>query len=573
MHQLITHFDPTCLNLNIGLITTFSQPIWGWFINRLGKVQWTLTVDRLDPQLGVKLLPLLEKGAPHIIFVDECIRLRPNNPIWKQREIQAVICAEEWRGKPPNDWWICQSRSLSHEMLGGVTNGLFQVHLATSIGLGKEVGCKTSSTIPAKLKSILDYTSHGSRCPVPLEGTPPMGQDAKGLLHWKRRFGIIEAPSVYSNDHWVKRRLTDKELCAVFDLPRKSLNMNAERDFFHYVNLPGKARARVVEDLRFTFNDTKRKRGKHMSSPDPLRTAKKQRTEIAGLDPVEPSSKKEELLPLTTVIVKSTKADDASVPIHLWDDRCLSLPEFRAIPRLQAVEALAVLRNQFLLPFWKRKVARSFWSWLTHQDSVGWWRSDTERNSTIEAGLKAIAYSAKASWWDWDGGSFPFFWRWEKEFIREVRDGIPPRFFEDPPSCRDIQKPNPNPIFAGKERSKVFKVVKRGYLKLVEKDQTKSLMHYFSVPKGEDDIRMVYDGSKCGLNAVTFAPWFSIPTSNSLERTVLPHTYQGDNDFGDMFLNFQLHKEMQKYSGVDGSDLLRDADAAQWFKEKGYDTS
>ena len=77
-----------------------------------------------------------------------------------------------------------------------------------------------------------------------------------------------------------------------------------------------------------------------------------------------------------------------------------------------------------------------------------------------------------------------FFWRWNPEFIRDARDGIPPRFMQDPPSCMHHQKPNSNPVFAAKERSKVFKVVKRGYLRPVALENTQSLMHYFSVPKG-----------------------------------------------------------------------------------------
>jgi hypothetical protein len=196
-----------------------------------------------------------------------------------------------------------------------------------------------------------------------------------------------------------------------------------------------------------------------------------------------------------------------------------------------------------------------------------------ERVISIEAGCKAIQYALLATWWEWDGGSFPFFWRWDPEFIREVRDGIPPRFTHEPPSCMDRQRPNPNPGFASKERSKILKVLKRGYLYPVPMANTRSLMHYFSVPKGEDDIRMVYDGSKCGLNAACFAPWFAVPTSSSLERTVMPHTVQGDNDFGDMFLNFKLHSEMQKYTGVDGTDLLKDEEAVKWLKERDYDFS
>ena len=75
------------------------------------------------------------------------------------------------------------------------------------------------------------------------------------------------------------------------------------------------------------------------------------------------------------------------------------------------------------------------------------------------------------------------------------------------------------------------------------------------------------------LNATTFAPWFAVPTSSSLERTVMPHTVQGDNDFGDMFLNFQLHRELQGFTGVDGTDLLRDSQVTEWLEEKEYDFS
>jgi hypothetical protein len=118
-----------------------------------------------------------------------------------------------------------------------------------------------------------------------------------------------------------------------------------------------------------------------------------------------------------------------------------------------------------------------------------------------------------------------------------------------------------------------LKVMKRRYLLPVKADGVVSLMHYFSVPKGDDDIRMVYSGSKCGLNNATFAPWFAVPTSSSLERSVLPHMVQGDNDFGDMFLNFQLHRDMQKYTGVDGSDLLLDREVVTWLRREKHDVS
>jgi hypothetical protein len=131
----------------------------------------------------------------------------------------------------------------------------------------------------------------------------------------------------------------------------------------------------------------------------------------------------------------------------------------------------------------------------------------------------------------------------------------------------DRQRPNGNPVFAEQERRKVFKVIRRGYLQPVRNMELRSLMHYFSVPKGDNDIRMVYDGSKCKLNFTTFAPWFAVPASSTLELTVTPDTIQGDNDFGDMFLNFQLHEEMQKYTGVDARDLLNNMEARDWMQQ------
>ena len=81
-------------------------------------------------------------------------------------------------------------------------------------------------------------------------------------------------------------------------------------------------------------------------------------------------------------------------------------------------------------------------------------------------------------------------------------------------------------------------------------------MFMFDVPKGDSDVRMVYDGSKSGFNDATWAPWFALPTVEAMSRTVLPSGWCGDRDFGEMFLNFPLHIEARRYSGVDLSQLM-----------------
>ena len=69
-----------------------------------------------------------------------------------------------------------------------------------------------------------------------------------------------------------------------------------------------------------------------------------------------------------------------------------------------------------------------------------------------------------------------------------------------------------------KVKAKLQRVIDKGYVELVDIKYVKSLMYMFHVPKGEKDIQMVYDGTKSGLNAVLYAPWFALPTVNAMNR-------------------------------------------------------
>lgn len=78
-----------------------------------------------------------------------------------------------------------------------------------------------------------------------------------------------------------------------------------------------------------------------------------------------------------------------------------------------------------------------------------------------------------------------------------------------------------------------------------------SLTSFFAVPKGVDDIRMVYDGTKLGLNNVIWVPRFPLPTVDTMLQAVDSNTFMSDMDIGEMFLNFVLHESMQSLCGVD----------------------
>ncbi len=85
----------------------------------------------------------------------------------------------------------------------------------------------------------------------------------------------------------------------------------------------------------------------------------------------------------------------------------------------------------------------------------------------------------------------------------------------------------------------------------------KSLVSYFSVPKGEDDVRVVFQGSKSRLNAALWAPPFALPTIDSLLPMLEVGTSQGDIDMGEMFYNYLLDPTIRPYCGVDTNPYLK----------------
>ena len=91
----------------------------------------------------------------------------------------------------------------------------------------------------------------------------------------------------------------------------------------------------------------------------------------------------------------------------------------------------------------------------------------------------------------------------------------------------------------------------------------KSLIKFFDVPKGEDDIRLVYDGKANGLNACVWVPTFWLPTLDSLLRSLDENYWMTDRDVGDMFLNYQLHHTVVPFTGIDLSPMYEKGEKAE----------
>ena len=79
----------------------------------------------------------------------------------------------------------------------------------------------------------------------------------------------------------------------------------------------------------------------------------------------------------------------------------------------------------------------------------------------------------------------------------------------------------------------------------------KSLVPYFYVPKGPQDIQVVFNGTSCSLNKCLFALHFCLPTVATLLRSLDKGMYQADSNYQEMFYNVLLHRSPRLFAGVD----------------------
>jgi hypothetical protein len=129
-----------------------------------------------------------------------------------------------------------------------------------------------------------------------------------------------------------------------------------------------------------------------------------------------------------------------------------------------------------------------------------------------------------------------------------MRDGLRVHLQTEPPRCTPAQRDSKDPVEKSLVIQKLKKVRERRY---IAEGYVVSLMAFFPVEKGDDDIRMVYDGSVSGLNNAMWVPRFVLLMINTHLWAIEEQTYMADVNAGEIFLNFILHKDLRSVSGVD----------------------
>jgi hypothetical protein len=204
-----------------------------------------------------------------------------------------------------------------------------------------------------------------------------------------------------------------------------------------------------------------------------------------------------------------------------------------------------------MLKRWKLNVWKSFKVWYENTRKLL-----PDASSILADGLRACEKADGALWWEWDNGSALLFWRWPKDYIETAQIGIAPMFDSDLPSNQDKQPPYKEDEVRVKVKAKLEKILAKGYIELVDIELAEAMMFMFHVQKGPEDIRLVYNGTKSGLNESVYAPWFALPTIDSMSQWVIVGAWLADNDYGEMFLNFPLHPDLRRYCGVDLTQLF-----------------
>ena len=429
-------------------------------------------------------------------------------------------------------------------------------------------------------------------------------------------------PSVFSPSRWVKRQLTSKERLEVQDVPISLVScMTAveRRRLSQMPLVPIKCLTAFVQGVFLRGTITISGGGQDLNArllstnmdssiqATPSSSASQPRESINGLPGAWVHNS------IHNNDEKAVKHDDAKVPIHFWNTSLAEKLNMSALSTKQC-DALDILREALVRRVWVRNLTKCFCKYLrcqechlerllakfnhkcerrkfdcnfckfqrnSHQtiqykkgrfkwaknggrkEYIRWYSRYRGRNSKkgkeeidkdIEVGTDCLRRAIACTAWTWEKGSRLFFWRWG-EFRDDARDGAKTYVQGPLPRCTKKQRAPKDKRTLELVQEKLLNVRSKGY---IGKGPVVSVTSLFDVPKGKDDIRLVYNATDSGLNEAVWAPWFSLQTCESHLRAVDPGTYMGDADLGEMFLNFPLDVNMRQYAGVDFSKLFPD---------------
>jgi hypothetical protein len=161
-----------------------------------------------------------------------------------------------------------------------------------------------------------------------------------------------------------------------------------------------------------------------------------------------------------------------------------------------------------------------------------WGQKENDKQKSLLAAGDCITRAANSTWWNWEDGSRPFFWRWSEDYCWHIKDGIPLWYRGDPPRHFASQRKEKDPEVRKNMGSKLMTVFARRYF---EYGLILSMTSFLLVPKGDTYIRKVYNGTSSGMNAHLWAYWFALPIIYDIAQVLEAGTFMGDSDIEEKF--------------------------------------
>ena len=467
--------------------------------------------------------------------------------------------------------------SVVHSRLGGVTTsrGTFG-----SRGIALDIPV---DPLRRSLAHVVKYSERPTPCAIPVTA-PHYSLDSLLCVRLAER--PVLYPSVFSRTGWGIRKLVPTEFGQAFDLPSYldwDVRFLSSLVPLHLFRVVGDAALLCIRKEVDCPRTVREKASLDLRIPDVV--ALESRADLPvwiqplGLWLSGDWAKAD-------IAEKAVKADNAEINRRPWNLR-ISLVFPQVSPKaIQGFERLCLRRWRFSLSrsffTYLRSVYGSTWIQLlqaarrkrhaglkrdcsellaSHDRIMGGSGSITSAagpvadslRRDVDCGIRVLSQVMSSEWWDWKRGSSLFFWRWNgAEQQVAARDGIP-IFVASPLPTRRRQKEcsldaKQIPMVA----SKVAVMWSRDYL---EAGHVTNSVHFFAVPKGDEDIRVVFDGTSSGLNTTLWAPNFFLPSAKSAAMVMCFSTWMSDMDFGEMFHNFNLDPRIRPYSGVNVAKL------------------
>jgi hypothetical protein len=200
---------------------------------------------------------------------------------------------------------------------------------------------------------------------------------------------------------------------------------------------------------------------------------------------------------------KAVKADDAEVPVHLWNSRvradCSEELKTNALDGCRDM-GLQVFRRALYLDCIEYLALHHGSDWQTQPQRKSRFRL-TELGREVDAIRNILWHANETNFFEYYCGSRLHHIRWPVFYRKLARDGVPVKFEKAGPSTKQQQPVFADPNVKAQVREKILKVIRRRYMVEVTTNlDIKSLIKYFAVPKGLKDIRIVYDATASGLN-------------------------------------------------------------------------